>query len=86
MPVHAVRGATTCDENTKAEIAEKTQELVRELLERNGLAHDDLVSMIFTATEDLNAEFPRPRRASSASATSRCSAPARSPCRGPCRR
>jgi len=58
VPLHAVRGAITCDENTKADIAEKTQQLVRELLERNGLGHDDLVSMIFTATEDLNAEFP----------------------------
>ncbi len=58
MPLRAFRGATTCDANTKAEITEKTQELVRELLDRNGLAHDDLVSMLFTATQDLTAEFP----------------------------
>jgi chorismate mutase len=56
--LQALRGATTCDENTKAEIAAKTQQLVRETLERNGLAHDDVVSIIFTATEDLTAEFP----------------------------
>ena len=58
MPVLALRGAITCDENTQADITAKTQQLVRELLERNGLGHDDVVSMIFTATEDLTAEFP----------------------------
>jgi chorismate mutase len=54
----ALRGAITCDENTKSQIDSQTQRLVREMLERNGLEHDDIVSMIFTATEDLTAEFP----------------------------
>jgi chorismate mutase len=54
----ALRGAITCDDDTKEEIDTKTQRLVREMLERNGIAHDDLVSIIFTATEDLTAEFP----------------------------
>jgi monofunctional chorismate mutase, gram positive type, clade 1 len=54
----ALRGAITCDENTKSEIDAKTQRLVREMLERNALDHDDIVSMIFTATDDLTAEFP----------------------------
>jgi chorismate mutase len=56
--VRALRGAITCDENTKQEIEEKTQRLVKELLARNELEHDDLVSLVFTATEDLTAEFP----------------------------
>lgn len=56
--MQGLRGATTCDENTRDEIAAKTRELVRELLRRNGVDHDDLVSIIFTATEDLTAEFP----------------------------
>jgi len=56
--LQALRGAITCDANTKADIAAKTQELVRELLTRNGIDHDDLVSIIFTATEDLTAAFP----------------------------
>jgi chorismate mutase len=56
--VLALRGATTCDENTKAEIDVKTQRLVAEMLERNAITHDDLVSIIFTATDDLTAEFP----------------------------
>ena len=54
----ALRGATTCDENTKAEIEVKTQQLVRAMLDRNALGHDDIVSIIFTATDDLTAEFP----------------------------
>ena len=54
----ALRGATTCDEDSKAEIEVKTQRLVQEMLERNAIAHDDIVSILFTATDDLTAEFP----------------------------
>lgn len=53
-----MRGAITCTENTKAEIDAKTQQLVKELLTRNEIEHDDLVSVVFTATDDLTAEFP----------------------------
>lgn len=58
VKLRALRGAITCDDNTKAEIDTKTRRLVNEMLDRNSVAHDDLVSMIFTATEDLTAEFP----------------------------
>jgi chorismate mutase len=54
----ALRGAITCDDNTKAEIEAKTQRMIKELLARNELDHDQLVSIIFTATDDLTAEFP----------------------------
>jgi chorismate mutase len=54
----ALRGAITCDENTKAEIDAKTQLLVKEMLSRNDVTHDDVVSIIFTATDDLTATFP----------------------------
>ena len=53
-----LRGAITCEEDSKAEIEEKTQRLVKEMLARNGIAHDDIVSILFTATDDLTAEFP----------------------------
>lgn len=53
-----MRGAITCDEDSKDEIDAKTQRLVREMLDRNGIDHDELVSVIFTATDDLTAEFP----------------------------
>ncbi len=58
MKVLGLRGATTCDDDTKDEIDRKTQQLVLEMLDRNGVTHDDLVSIIFTATDDLTAEFP----------------------------
>ncbi len=58
VKLRALRGATTCDEDAEAEIEAKTQQLVKELLARNEIHHDDLVSVIFTATEDLTALFP----------------------------
>jgi chorismate mutase len=54
----ALRGAITCAEDTKDEIDIQTARLVREMFERNALADDDVVSIIFTATPDLTAEFP----------------------------
>jgi len=56
--LQALRGAITCSENSQSEIEEKTQRLIKELLARNDLAHDDIVSVIFTMTDDLTAEFP----------------------------
>jgi chorismate mutase len=46
------------ERNAAEDILEATGELVREVLERNALRHEDLVSCIFTCTADLNAEFP----------------------------
>jgi chorismate mutase len=54
----ALRGAITLDADTKAEVSEKTQRLVKEMLARNDVHHDDLVSIIFTATDDVTADFP----------------------------
>ena len=45
-------------ENDPDAILEATAELMRTMMERNGLAPDDMVSCIFTCTEDLDAEFP----------------------------
>jgi len=83
--LRGLRGATTCDEDTPAAIEDATQELLRAMMDRNELAHDDVVSVIFTTTRDLTSTFPRPRRAASASATSPCSAPARLTCPDRCR-
>ena len=58
MRLFALRGATSVARNDAAEILEATEELVRTIVERNALAPDDLVSCIFTCTEDLDAEFP----------------------------
>jgi chorismate mutase len=54
----AVRGAVQTEANDAEAIAAATTELMRELLDRNALAPEALVSIIFTATDDLDAEFP----------------------------
>lgn len=56
--VRGLRGASTCVANTPEEITEVTQELLVEMLERNGVGHDDVISVLFTTTPDLTASFP----------------------------
>ena len=56
--LYAVRGATTVEVDTADAILAGTEELMRELIARNGLEIDQFVSCIFTATSDLTAEFP----------------------------
>jgi chorismate mutase len=56
--LRALRGATTAEANEAGAIIEATAELLREMLRRNDVDPDDVVSMIFTATPDLDAEFP----------------------------
>ena len=58
MKLRALRGAITVEQNTTDEILDGTEELLRAILERNELATEDLVSCIFTTTDDLDAEFP----------------------------
>jgi chorismate mutase len=54
----ALRGATTVPVDERDELVARTEELLVELLKRNRVEHDDLVSIIFTATDDLQSEFP----------------------------
>jgi len=56
--VVALRGATTVDLDERLELRARTEELLAELLERNRVGHDDLVSIVFTSTQDLTSEFP----------------------------
>ena len=58
MRLIALRGANTVDANEAEPILHATEELMQELLARNDLAAEDLVSCIFTLTEDLDADFP----------------------------
>jgi chorismate mutase len=58
VAVRAVRGAIQVDANERDAILDGTSELVTEVLGRNAIDPSDLISIVFTATPDLNAEFP----------------------------
>ena len=54
----AVRGAVRAESNDVGAILDATEALMRELMSRNSLEPERIVSCILTATDDLNAEFP----------------------------
>ena len=56
--VRALRGATTIDSDTPEQIEERIVALLKELMDRNGIHHDDLISIVFTATADIDSAFP----------------------------
>ena len=58
MKCRGIRGATTVDANTKECIYASTKALLREMIKANDVDKDDMASIIFTATDDLNAAFP----------------------------
>ncbi|HHY81254.1 MAG TPA: (d)CMP kinase [Clostridiales bacterium] len=58
MKFYALRGAITVEQNEKDEILSKTRLLLNQLIERNDLENKDIVSIIFTATKDIDAVYP----------------------------
>lgn len=58
MPVRALRGATTVDEDTPEQVHERVKALMHELFERNGLTNDDVISVVVTGTADLHSAHP----------------------------
>jgi chorismate mutase len=56
--VRGLRGATTVEADTVEQITERSQELMRRIMERNELAEEDIVSVLFTATSDVTSIFP----------------------------
>ncbi len=58
MALFALRGATSVQSNDSEQILAATTELMQELMARNSLTPAQVLSCIFTATEDLDAEFP----------------------------
>lgn len=56
--VRALRGATTVDVDTPEQVSERTCALLSAMLERNGVGHEDLISMVFTTTPDVTSMFP----------------------------
>jgi len=58
MVCRGVRGATTVQNNQRDVILRETRRLLALLIKLNGIAAEDVASVIFTTTPDLNAEFP----------------------------
>jgi chorismate mutase len=58
MRVRAARGAIVVADDTAEQVLGATERLLRALLEANGVATDDLVSALFTVTDDLRSAFP----------------------------
>ena len=58
MYCRGIRGATTVEHNTRADILSATTELLQLLIAHNELRVEDVASAIFTVTDDLDAEFP----------------------------
>ena len=58
LQLRALRGATTCKANSFKEIESSVTELVNELVQRNLLKPEQIVSITFSATSDLTACFP----------------------------
>jgi chorismate mutase len=58
MHIKAIRGAITVEENTRQEILDKTKRLLRAIIDKNALRYEDIISIIFTATRDLDAVYP----------------------------
>jgi chorismate mutase len=56
--VRAARGAIVVPEDVPERLHAATGQLLGALLERNGIAHDDLISILFTVTDDLRSAFP----------------------------
>jgi chorismate mutase len=56
--VRGIRGAITVEENTTEQIDLATQEMLRAIVEANSLKVNDIISVLFTVTPDLNAAFP----------------------------
>jgi chorismate mutase len=53
-----VRGATQLERDDREHLLERVAEMVRDVMAANDLAVDDFISILFTATSDLHAEFP----------------------------
>ncbi len=58
MRVRGVRGATTASANERGAIIDATEELLRKMVDENGIDPEDLAAVQFTTSPDLVAEFP----------------------------
>ncbi|MHB8670010.1 MAG: chorismate mutase [Acidimicrobiales bacterium] len=56
--VRALRGATTVEVDSAQQVHDRVTALLEEMLARNAVHHEDLISIVFTATEDVTSAFP----------------------------
>lgn len=56
--VRAIRGAIVVENDTPEQIMEKTSELLLEMVSVNRIAQNDIIQIMFTATQDLTSAFP----------------------------
>jgi chorismate mutase len=56
--LYAVRGAVNVDVDTRDQVVERTQSLLKELFARNDIETENVVTVFFTATDDIHSEFP----------------------------
>ena len=58
MDICSIRGAITIDKDTREEILSRTKEVLTEILQKNGLKKEDIISVLFTATRDIKSAYP----------------------------
>ncbi len=56
--LRALRGATTVDDDTAEQVTDRVVTLLKAMFSRNDVDHDDVVSIVFTATDDVRSLFP----------------------------
>lgn len=58
MNIVSIRGAITLKENNELEILNSTEELLSEIERQNNLNKEKVISILFSATKDLNTAYP----------------------------
>lgn len=58
MSVCCIRGAITIEENTREQVLDNTKILINKIMEENNVSIDDIISITFTATKDIDAAYP----------------------------
>lgn len=58
LRMRGIRGATTADSNSSEDILSATKDLLKKIIANNDIDLDEVCSIFFSVTEDLNADFP----------------------------
>mgnify|MGYP006293168965 CR=1 FL=1 len=56
--MRAIRGAITVEKNSKEEIKEASKKLINKIIKKNDIKENEIISIVFTATKDLNKYYP----------------------------